>query len=344
MSFINDTNELKQDPTAAARKKDHIDLAFKAVVEEVSIDNRFYYEPMLSGHPTDIAIPETDFLGYKLQLPIWVSSMTGGTQWAKTINTNLAKACSEYGIGMGLGSCRALLFDDDRIEDFDVKTLMPNQPLYANLGIAQIEELHNTGKLSAIDTLIKKLNADGLIIHVNPLQEWLQPEGDRYEMSPIELITRVIDTLPELSIIVKEVGQGFGPKSIEALYNLPIGAVDFGASGGTNFSLLELLRSHDDELFAHEALCRVGHSAAEMVAFVNSNIKENQQCKQTIISGGIKNYLDGYYNLQKLKRPAIYGQASSFLKYAQQSYEHLQQHMERQKAGLQVAYSFLTVK
>jgi len=341
------TAHLKQDPTAVSRKKDHIELAFKSAVSAAEVDGRFYYEPLLCGHPDDKTIPVTDFLSHKLNLPIWVSSMTGGTEWALTINTNLAKACGEYGMGMGLGSCRALLMENDRLNEFAVKKHMPNQPLYANLGIAQIEELVIANKLKDINSLVDKLDADGLIIHINPLQEWLQPEGDRYYQSPIELIKRVIDACPDLSIIVKEVGQGFGPKSIQALYELPIAAVDFAASGGTNFALLELLRSSADQQQAHEGLAKVGHSAYDMVHLTNSVLKSmlgTEKCKQTIISGGVGNFLDGYHLTQKLSGQAIYGQASSFLKYARDSYELLQQHVERQRAGLQVAYAFLTVK
>lgn len=302
---------------------------------------------MLSGHPDEKAIPQMDFLGHTFRLPIWVSSMTGGTEWAATINTNLAKACGEYGMGMGLGSCRSLLFDNDRLGDFDMKKYMPDQPLYANLGVAQIEELVNGGKLSAIKELVNKLQADGLIIHVNPLQEWLQPEGDRYYSSPLTLINQVMDAMPDLSIIVKEVGQGFGPKSIEALYKLPIAAVDFAASGGTNFALLELLRSTDEEQKYHGGLSQVGHDATDMVHMANiitANMGDEALCKQTIISGGIKDYLDGYYCTEIFAGKAIYGQASSFLAPARISYEALQKHIENQIKGLQVAYSFLTVK
>ncbi len=328
-----------------SRKKDHIALAFKSTVSSMDIDDRFYYEPMLSGHPTEESIPSTDFLGFNLDLPIWVSSMTGGTVEAQSINTNLAKACGEYGMGMGLGSCRSLLTSSERIADFSVKGHMPDQPLYTNLGIAQIEELVNNKQLDQVGELIKKLEADGLIIHVNPLQEWLQPEGDRYHTAPIVLIKRVIDHFPDISLMVKEVGQGFGPQSIAALYKLPLAAVDFAASGGTNFSKLEQLRGPKEN--TSDELSKVGHSAAEMVTLTNEILKslgDQVQCQQTIISGGVRDYLDGYYLTQKLNTPSIYGQAASFLLHARGSYESLKQHMERQKAGLQIAYSFLTVK
>lgn len=347
MAKPSDIKHLKADPTAVSRKKDHIEMAFRSAVSSAEIDQRFYYEPMLVGHPTELTIPKTPFLGHELDLPIWVSSMTGGTEWAKTINTNLAKACGEYGMGMGLGSCRALLMEDDRLDEFAVKKYMPAQPLYANLGVAQVEELWKAGQLSRVTELLDKLDADGLIVHVNPLQEWLQPEGDRYFSSPLDLVKRLLDACPDVSIVVKEVGQGFGPKSIRALYQLPIQAVDFAASGGTNFALLELLRSEEDKLNAHQGLTRVGHDATEMVQLVNKLFTDHLgtvQCPATIISGGISDYLDGYYAISKLKGVAIYGQASAFLKHARNSYEELQQHVEQQQAGLQVAYGFLTVK
>jgi len=97
------------DPTAVERKKDHIDLAFRSQVEQMSIDRRFFYEPMLTAHPKKGSLPATPFLGKTFQSPMWVSSMTGGTAHASTINHNLAKACAEFGMGMGLGSCRGLL-------------------------------------------------------------------------------------------------------------------------------------------------------------------------------------------------------------------------------------------
>ena len=273
--------------------------------------------------------------------------MTGGTEMAKTINTNLAKACGEYGMGMGLGSCRSLLESDKRIHDFDMRPLLNDQPLYANLGIAQIGELLASRKESLILELVKKLQADGLIIHVNPLQEWLQPEGDIYFESPLDMIKRIIDLDGNLKIIVKEVGQGMGPKSLKALYELPIQAIDFAAGGGTNFSKLELHRASEDQKEKYAGLAQVGHSASEMVEMVNGLRDlhgDNFLCCETIISGGVTDYLDGYYLTQKLNGAAIYGQASGFLKHAMGNYESLQQHIESQIKGLKMAHQFLSVR
>ncbi|HMP29313.1 MAG TPA: isopentenyl-diphosphate delta-isomerase, partial [Saprospiraceae bacterium] len=262
-----------QDFTASQRKEDHILLATKARVASESIDTRFYYEPVLEGHPSIGDKYTVDFMGHHFDLPIWISSMTGGTERASLINKNLAKVCGEYKLGMGLGSCRSLLTDNERFADFDVRHLVGDQPLYANLGIAQIERLYLANQLSLINEMLKKLQADGLIIHINPLQEWMQPEGDRYSMKPIELVKIVLGEVTS-KVIVKEVGQGMGPVSLLELMSLPLVAVDFGASGGTNFALLELLRDNDT-ISEQAPFVNIGHDAAEMVDFVNYIIEKH---------------------------------------------------------------------
>ena len=122
------------------RKKDHIELAFQSQLKNESIDQRFYYEPMLNPHPGELLKP-FNFLGKTMKAPIWVSSMTGGTEKAEKINKNLARACNEFGLGMGLGSCRIILDNDTFFHQFDVRDIIGNDyPLYANLDICQIEE------------------------------------------------------------------------------------------------------------------------------------------------------------------------------------------------------------
>lgn len=336
------------DKTAASRKQDHIELAFKSQVETMHLDPRFYYEPLLSAHPQQGEDHQFSFLGKTFRAPFWVSSMTGGTEWAHTINHHLARAAGEFGFGMGLGSCRSLLSDDSYLKDFDVRDLIGDDlPLYANLGIAQVEQLLAKKQSYLIQNLVDKLRADGLIVHINPLQEWTQPEGDRFHESPLTTLKRLIDLMPELKIIVKEVGQGMGPASLAALMQLPLQAIDFAASGGTNFALLELLRSDKTLLQAYENVTRLGHSAAEMVDFYNAakaGLDNKTACQEVIISGGIQNFLDGYYLTEKINGPAIYGQASAFLKHARGHYDDLALFIERQLQGFRLAEKFLTVK
>lgn len=326
------------------RKKDHIDLAFQARTGHDEIDGRFYYEPLLSHHPSGDLKP-FEFLGKTLRAPIWVSSMTGGTELAGHINRNLARVCHEFGLGMGLGSCRPLLGNDDHLADFDMREIIgADLPFYANLGIAQLEELVLKDDISPVNRLIEKLRADGLIIHVNPLQEWLQPEGDLVSQPPIDTIRTYLE-MTSYPVIVKEVGQGFGPESLRELMKLPIEAIEFAAYGGTNFAKLELLRSDELKQQFLGPISRIGHDALEMTAMVNSLCKkENILCKQVIISGGITSFLDGYYLINYCDLPAVYGQASGFLKFARDSYEELYNFVQRQVEGIKLAQAYLRIK
>lgn len=335
-----------EDPTSKIRKSDHIEMAFDSQLTTQLIDSRFYYEPLLSGHPLSNKRDPFQFLGKFFTYPIWVSSMTGGTAYAGIINKNLARACNEFGFGMGLGSCRALLHDDETFEDFNVRAYMGDQALYANLGIAQLEELIAGGHLKKVRELVKKLEADGLIIHVNPLQEWLQPEGDHISRPPIDVVKQLIDEL-DLKLIVKEVGQGMGYRSLKALFSLPLEAIDFAANGGTNFAKLEMHRASDSVKENYKKIANLGHGAEEMVVLSNRVIEELGEgclCKQVIVSGGVKDFLDGYYYTKKLQVPAVYGQASAFLKYARGDYDQLREYVNAQISGYELAEAFLTIK
>ncbi|MCB9222612.1 MAG: isopentenyl-diphosphate delta-isomerase [Crocinitomicaceae bacterium] len=329
---------------ADLRKQSHLDLAFQS--QSQSLDDRFYYEPMLSGHPHNSEEMATKWGDKKMRFPIWISSMTGGTSKAGPINKMLAKTANKYGFGMGLGSCRIILEDQTYFEDFNLRPILGDElPFYANVGIAQIERIlqKNQGKL--LGDLVKRLDADGLIVHVNPLQEWLQPEGDLIEQSPLVTIVQLLNEA-NYPIIVKEVGQGFGPQSMGELLKLPILAIDFAANGGTNFSKLELLRNEELQSFYNDVVS-LGHSADEMVKFLNDAVEKlgnDRKCNNVIISGGVRNFLDGYYYTSKADLHAIYGQAAPFLQYANESQEALDEFAKFQIDGLLMAQRLLRVK
>ncbi|MEI6276499.1 MAG: isopentenyl-diphosphate delta-isomerase [Prolixibacteraceae bacterium] len=327
------------------RKSDHITLAIQSQTPVSVVDHRFYYEPMLSGFPDSNQAP-IPFAGKTLSVPVWVSSMTGGHTLSGTINRNLAQACNEFGLGMGLGSCRRLLADDVYFEDFNLRPIIgDDQPFFANLGIAQVEELVEKKETDTLRRLIDRLQADGLIIHVNPLQEFLQPEGNVIRHSPVETIERLLERI-DFALIVKEVGQGFGPQSIRSLMKLPLAAIEFGAFGGTNFSQIENSRQPDNQKSKYQPFVNVGVTADEMVELINEMVHNGDQfaCNQLIISGGIRNFLDGYYLTQKSILPAIYAQASLFLQHSQGEYSELQQFISEQIEGFKMASSYLTLK
>lgn len=326
------------------RKKDHITLAFQTRTGTIEKDSRFVYEPMLTGHPKD-DIPGQDIGGKKMKVPIWISSMTGGTEKANKINHNLARVAAEFGMGMGLGSCHILLKNEQYLPDFDLRNVIgPELPFYANMGIAQIEQILESDKVQEITDLINLLKADGLIIHVNPVQEWLQPEGDYIKRPPVETIKEFMSQV-DYNIIVKEVGQGFGQQSLQRLLEMPLTAVEFAAFGGTNFAKVELMRNQNADTALLDPLSFIGQTSEEMLLAVNNIVDNNNELKtkRLIISGGLKTFLDGYYFINKSRIPAVYGMASTFLKYAKEDYQQLKQFTKSQVEGLKMAYSFLNV-
>lgn len=341
-----DNPTLKQEKIniTGSRKQNHLDLAFESQNNET--DNRFYYEPMLSGHPDKNDNWQIKTGDKTFNFPIWISSMTGGSSKSGAINLMLAKTAKKFGFGMGLGSCRIILKDNTHLSDFNLRPVLGDEiPFFANLGIAQIEQILDARETHLIKNLIKKLDADGLIIHVNPLQEWLQPEGDQIRFSPVETIKKLLNEI-HIPLIVKEVGQGFGKESMMELLKLPLAAIDFAANGGTNFSKLELFRNPGMKEY-FDSVISIGHTAEEMTGFLNDAadiLGKERKCNLAIISGGIRNFLDGYYLISKSKIPAIYGQASTFLKYANQSQEALDIYAQHQTEGLLLAKSFLKIK
>lgn len=322
----------------AERKGDHIQLAAKARTSSSEIDGRFNYEPMFFVHPDAEERWKTKFLGFELDYPLWISSMTGGTDHAGKINENLARLCGEFGLGMGLGSCRSLLSDTSRLQEFAVKKWMGKSPLYANIGIAQLEELIEAGKLGLLHEMVKRVEADGLIIHINPLQEWFQPEGDRFKVSPLITLKKFLDEV-SYPVIVKEVGQGMGPRSLKALLELPLAGIELAAFGGTNFTLLENMRGVEEK--GRECFIYLGHTAREMVDILNALPTRD---KEIIISGGIKTMLDGYELKSRLHANSVIGMASAFLAPALKDYESLRKYFLTQREALLTAKTLLEIR
>ncbi|MCO5267317.1 MAG: isopentenyl-diphosphate delta-isomerase [Brumimicrobium sp.] len=328
----------------ASRKDSHMELALQSQVSEQ--DDRFYYEPMLSAHPKKGDTWKVKLGNKTLNFPIWISSMTGGTLKTNEVNKRLAIAAGKFGLGMGAGSSRIALEDTLKVKDFDLRPLLGDKvPYYLNFGIAQIEKSIQEKSIVKIQKLVEEVSADGIFIHVNPLQEWMQPEGDIIQQSPLLTIRQFIKET-KLSVIVKEVGQGFGYESMKELMQLPLTAIEFAANGGTNFSLLELMRNKTKSEYLMPFV-HVGHSAVEMVEISNKLLVEldkKTKCTTFIASGGIKTFLDGYYCTQLSKGNTIYGQASEMLRRAQISQEALDEFIQYQIEGLLLAKAFLKIK
>ena len=335
-----------QQSQTTKRKQDHLDLTSQA---QISPDDRLKglnYEPLFASHPLPGETSPCCFLGKQMKSPFWISSMTGGVGSAQKINQHLAQVAGEFGLGMGLGSIRSLLTSKTYFEDFNLRPILGSSvPFYANLGIAQIESSIRTKQLQKINDTVQELQTDGLIIHINVLQEWLQPEGDRLCCPPLETIQTFLEEAP-YPVIAKEVGQGLGPQSLEALMKLPLAAIEFGAFGGTNFSRLELLRQSPSSFKQRFGdFARIGHSAEQMVQEVNRILQENPKAVNNfIISGGIKNVLHGYKLVKKCKGHSVIGRANSYLKAAQADYSELQNFVQNDLAEWAFANNFIHVE
>ena len=233
------------------RKAEHIDLALQ---DRMQVHGG-YFEEYVFGHE---AVPEIDlaevslevsFLGKNLAAPLLISCMTGGTEEATRINHNLAIAAEETGIAIGLGSQRKAIEDPSLVESFQIRSLAPSVPILANLGAVQLNYGFGIDECRAAGEMIE---ADALVLHLNPLQEALQPEGQG-DFSGLISKMGEIASLLEVPVIVKEVGCGISGATARALEKAGITTIDTAGVGGTSWARIEAQRSRDleiGELFA----------------------------------------------------------------------------------------------
>jgi isopentenyl-diphosphate delta-isomerase len=225
-----------------SRKAEHLRINIEEDVNAKGIDAGFdsywFRHRALPG----IDLREVDctrsFLGRKLGAPLLISCMTGGTPEATRINRCLARVAARFGLAMGLGSGRALLESPHTLESFDVRDDAPDILLFANLGAVQLNKGYDA---VACTRLVEMLRADALVLHLNPLQEALQPEGDTNFRGLIGRIAAVCADV-KFPIVVKEVGWGIGPTDVRALFDAGAAAVDVAGAGGTSWSEVERYR------------------------------------------------------------------------------------------------------
>ena len=191
---------------------------------------------------------------------------------------------------------------------------------------------------------MEELDTDGLFIHINVLQEWLQPEGDTIQRPPVETLTEFLQEAP-YPVLVKEVGQGFGPRSLAALLQMPLAGIELGAFGGTNFSRLELGR-HSNGLIREmrKDFGRVGHNAEEMVALINRLIQNPENKTNTfIISGGIRSILQAWRLHQICRGNSVIGRANVYLQPAARSYDELKNVIQEEIAQWAFVKNFIDI-
>jgi len=345
------------------RKKDHLEMAKKSQMRGIDPAKNLDYAPLFMVHPQRVSgqfLDQEEFAGHvagkKLLFPLWISSMTGGAESALQINSHLARLAESAGLGFGLGSCRNLLMENPRNHqtwnDFDMKPILQKSPLGANIGIAQIAELIKSKKIFLLEQMIEELQADLLFIHLNPIQEILQPEGDYFAESSLGILENFLflksqsKLFKNIPIFVKEVGQGMSKNCLRSLLKIDIQGIEFGAFGGTNFASIELARRGVSENSPLWALAQIGHSAREMVHYLEELVSlENLQINKTIIiSGGRGDPLEDFElwsRVKKMQENVFIGLGSKLLEKAIEGQVSLKNYFLEYREAFYILHSCL---
>ena len=227
----------------------------------------------------------TNLLGKQLGAPILISSMTGGTAQAKEINYRLAEVAQEYGLAMGVGSQRVAIEQPQVADTFQVRQIAPDILLLANLGAVQLNYKYG---IDQCWRAVELLGADALILHLNPLQECIQPQGDTNFKGLLDRIASVCDRLP-VPVIIKEVGNGISASMAQQLIAAGVSGIDVAGAGGTSWAKVESQRAQT------VLQRRLGETFADWGIPTTTCITEIRQIAPTlplIASGGIRNGLE----------------------------------------------------
>lgn len=227
------------------RKADHLRICLEEDVQFHQTTNgleRYRFThcclPELDYSEIDVT---SSFLGKKLGAPLLISSMTGGTERAKRINYSLAEVAQQYQLAMGVGSQRIAVENPQVADTFAVRKLAPDILLFANLGAVQLNYSYGIDEcLRVVDLLA----ADALILHINPLQECIQADGDTDFRGLLKSIAKVCSYLP-VPAIAKEVGNGISASMAERLIDAGISAIDVAGAGGTSWAKVESDRANN---------------------------------------------------------------------------------------------------
>jgi len=272
------------------RKSEHLRICLEEPVESVDIGGpttgleRYSFQnnslPGLDLRDVDIS---TDFLGRRLSMPLMIAGMTGGTAQAAELNRNLALAAQKLGIAMGVGSQRAALEDESLAWTFRVREFAPDIPLAANLGVDQL-----TGDPAGMCMrAVEMIGADFLCLHLNPLQEALQPDGDPLFRDALDRI-REVCRICRVPVIVKEVGFGLSADVVAGLAQAGVAAVDVAGAGGTSWAAVEGYRSEGAAKERAHLFRSWGIPTADAIVHASSQVWN----VPIIGSGGIRTGLD----------------------------------------------------
>ena len=230
--------------TIKNRKKEGIDIPLKKGAQARTASTYLEFVRLVHN-----ALPEIDytdietsciFMGRRFSAPLIIDSMTGGTPEARKINERLGKLAQEYDIPMGLGSQRAGLKSEELASTYSVaRKNAPHAFLIANIGGAQLSKGLT---VSEVERIVEMIRADALVIHLNPLQELIQPEGEPRYSGVLEQIAKLVMHL-NLPVMVKEVGAGISGEVASRLEMAGVSAINIAGSGGTSWAGVEKIRA-----------------------------------------------------------------------------------------------------
>lgn len=299
------------------RKDEHIRINLEKDVRSALSTGFERYQFIHQALPEiDLASVDTvlELFGKRLSAPVLISSMTGGTAGAGEINQRLAEAAQELGFAMGVGSQRAALEHPEQAATFQVRRFAPDILLFANLGAIQ---LNNGYGLDECRRAVDMIGADALILHLNPLQEAVQPGGDTNYAGLAKKIASVAAGLG-VPVIAKEVGWGISTETARLLADCGVAAIDVAGAGGTSWSQVEMHRAPDE--FTRElAATFVGWGIPTADSILN--VRNVAPGVKVFASGGIRDGLDIAKTLAL--GASLGGMAGNFLKSAAVSREQI---------------------
>lgn len=283
------------------------------------------------------ALPEKDFskidiskifFGKKLNLPLLISSMTGGTERGYKINCMLAEAAQNFNIAMGLGSQRICLEDEAVQYTFQIRKIAPDILLFANIGAVQLNYGFGIYECEKIVDIAK---ADCLTLHLNPLHELMQSNGNTDFSNLLKKIEDLCKKI-KVPVIVKEVGYGVSEGVAKDLINCGVSAIDVAGAGGTSFVKIEKLRSNDElKKAVAESFLDWGISTVQSI----KNVRNISNDIPLIASGGLKNGVDV---AKALKLGAdICGFAGQILLHADKSFDALEFFLRKVEMEIKIA-------
>ena len=287
---------MSEAPGLPSRKADHIRINLEEDVSSSSstgLENYYFINEALPEINLSSVDTSLNLFGKKLKAPILISSMTGGTEQALKINCILAEAAQKAGIAMGLGSQRAGIEHPEVEYSFKVRHLAPDVLLFANLGAVQ---LNYSYALDHCKRAVDMIEADALILHLNPLQEALQPEGDTMFDGLANKIAQVCRQLP-VPVIAKEVGWGISSKTAHLLASAGVAAIDVAGAGGTSWSQVEMYRNKDEHLTnvasafrgwgipTSASILEVKHGAPDLLVFASGGLQNGIDIAKCIALG-----------------------------------------------------------